>query len=72
MLFYFNSETEVTKLLKMIGRIYEERTHRPYMSDCHSELPGAHKQDLTECRGIIQHEVDRKNPKLGEFHERVS
>lgn len=51
--------------------MYEEQTHLPYMSDCHNGLPGAHNEDLTECRGIIQHEVERKNPKEGELHETV-
>lgn len=41
------------------------------MLDCHNELPGAHNEDLTECRGTTQHEVDRKKPKLGKFHETV-
>ena len=41
------------------------------MLDCHNGLPGAHNEDLTECQGIIQHEVDRKNPKRAKFHDTV-
>ena len=72
MLFFFDSKTEVTKLVKITGRTYEEETHLPYMTDCHNELPEAHNEDLMECQGIIQREVDRKNPKLEKFHETLS
>lgn len=72
MLFYFNSKTEVTKLFKITGRIYEEQTHLPYTPDCHNELPEARSEDLMGCRGITPREVDRKSPKLEKFHETVS
>lgn len=41
------------------------------MLDCHNGLPGAHNEDLMECQGIIQHEVDRKIPKQAKFHDTV-
>lgn len=42
------------------------------MWDCRNGPPEAHNEDLTECRGMIQHEVGKKNPKREKFHETVS
>lgn len=72
MLFFSTLRQKLQNLLKITGRTYEEETHLPYMTDCHNEVPEAHNEDLMECQGIIQREVDRKNPKLEKFHETLS
>lgn len=69
----FNSvKIKSYKTFKIIGRMYKKYTHLPYMLDCRNGLPGAHNEGLTEYRGIIQHEVDRKNPKQAKFHDILS
>lgn len=74
-IFFLFVKTRVAKLLKpklYKGKIHKERTHLSYVLDYHNGLLEVHNEDLVECQGIIQHEVGRKNPKYGKFHEIVS